>query len=66
MENQWLRMNKSKIEAMQHELTVLAYKNENPGVPVTEFRGLLGAAVVEIKKLQQIIDELTAKLPKEK
>ena len=64
MTNQWLRMNEKKIKEMQHQLTEIAYKNENPGVPVTEFRGLLGAAIVEIKKLQATIDELTAKLPK--
>ena len=66
MGNQWLKMNEKKIAAMQHRLTELAYKNENPGVPITEFRGLLGAAIVEIKKLQERVDELNAKLPKEK
>ena len=61
MENQWLQMNKKKIDAMQYHLTELAYKNENPGVPLTEYRGLIGAAVVEIKKLQEKINELSKK-----
>ena len=61
MENQWLTMNKRKIDAMQHQLTELAYKNENPGVPFAEYRGMIGAAVVEIKKLQKAINELTKK-----
>ena len=64
MTNQWLRMNEKKIAAMQYHLTELAYKNENPGIKITEFRGLLGAAIVEIKKLQETVDILTAKLPK--
>jgi hypothetical protein len=61
MENQWLQMNKKKIDAMQYHLTELAYKNENPGVPLTEYRGLIGAAIVEIRKLQAKINELTKK-----
>jgi len=61
MENQWLQMNKKKIDAMQYHLTELAYKNENPGVPLGEYRGLIGAAIIEIKKLQEKINELTKK-----
>ena len=61
MENEWLKMNKRRIDAMQHHLTELAYKNENPGVPLVEYRGLIGAAVVEIKKLQEKINELSKK-----
>ena len=61
MGNEWLRMNKNKIETMQYQLTEMAYKNENPGVPLTEYRGLIGAAVVEIKKLQEKINELSKK-----
>ena len=66
MGNEWLRMNKNKIETMQYQLTEMAYKNENPGVPIAEFRGLIGAAVVEINRLQKEFDELKAKMPKEK
>lgn len=56
--NEWLRMNLKKIEAIQYKLTELAYKNENPDVPIGEIRGILGAAVIEIKKLQETIDIL--------
>ena len=61
MENEWLRINKKKIEAMQYQLTELAYKRESPGVPFEQFRGMIGAAVVEINKLQAKINELTKK-----
>ena len=61
MENEWLKINKKKIDAMQHHLTELAYKNENPGVPFAQYRGMIGAAVIEIKKLQEKINELTPK-----
>lgn len=64
MKNQWLQMNQKKIDDMQYHLTELAYKNENPGVPIAEYRGLIGAAVVEIKKLQDEINKLTAELNK--
>jgi len=66
MENEWLKLNKRKIDAMQYQLTELAYKNENPAVPLTEYRGIIGAAVVEIKKLQEKINEQNAELLKKK
>ena len=66
MENQWLRMNGKKISAVDYQLTELDFKNENPGVPIKVFRGILAGAVAEIKKLQLTIDELSAKLPKGK
>jgi len=62
MKNQWLQMNQKKIDAMQYHLTELSYKNENPGLPLAEYRGLIGAAVVEIKKLQIEIDALKISL----
>jgi len=58
MKNQWLQINQKKIDGMQYHLTELAYKNENPGIPLGEYRGLIGAAVVEIKKLQDEINAL--------
>ena len=61
MENEWLQINKRKIDDMQYQLTELAYKNENPGVPFAQYRGMIGAAVIEIKKLQEKINELTPK-----
>jgi hypothetical protein len=61
--NEWLRMNQRKIDNMQHMLTELAYKNENPGLPIGEIRGLIGAAIVEIKKLQKELDVFKAKAP---
>lgn len=61
MQNQWLQFNKNKIDALQHQLTELAYKQENPGVPFEEYRGMIGAAVVEIKKLQDRVNELESK-----
>jgi len=63
MENEWLKMNKNKIDDMQYRLTELAYKNEDTGLKLGEVRGLIGAAVVEIKKLQNKINELTSKPP---
>ena len=66
MENEWLRMNKKKIDDMQYQLTELAYKNENPSVPFAIYRGMIGAAVVEIKKLQEKINEQNAELLKKK
>jgi len=59
--NEWLKINQRKIDNMQHTLTELAYKNENPGIPIGEIRGLIGAAVVEIKKLQRELDLLKSK-----
>lgn len=59
--NEWLTMNQRKIDKTQHMLTELAYKNENPGLPIGEIRGLIGAAVVEIKRLQREIDMLKSK-----
>jgi hypothetical protein len=32
--NEWLQLNKKKIDQLQYVLTEMAYKNENPGVPV--------------------------------
>jgi len=60
--NEWLQLHKKKIDQLQYVLTEMAYKNENPGVPVSEFRGIIGAAVVEIRKLQEQIDTLTEAL----
>jgi hypothetical protein len=57
--NEWLQLNKKKIDQLQYVLTEMAYKNENPGVPIAEFRGIIGAAVVEIKKLQEQVDTLS-------
>jgi len=62
MENEWLRMNQGKISDTQYLLTEIAYKNENPGIPVGEIRGLIGACVVEIKKQQKIINDLKLQL----
>ncbi len=64
MKNQWLQMNQKKIDGMQYHLTELAYKNENPGIPIAECRGLIGSAVVEIKKLQVEINRLNEELKK--
>ena len=66
MENEWYQLNKRKIDDMQHKLTELAYKNENPGVPFAQYRGMIGAAVVEIKKQQTIINDLNTELAKSK
>ena len=66
MENEWLRMNQKKIDDMQYQLTELAYKNENPAVPLAQYRGMIGAAVVEIKKLQVKINEQNVELLKNK
>ena len=66
MENEWLKLNKKKIEGMQYQLTELAYKNENPAVPFVHYRGMIGACVVEIKKLQEKINALTSELSKKK
>ena len=60
--NEWLRMNIKKIEALQYKLTELAYKNEHSDVPIGEMRGMIGAAVVEIGKLQETIDILKSDL----
>jgi len=64
MENQWLKMNQRKLDSMQYQLTEFSYKNENPQVPFIEYRGVLAAAIVEIKKLQTQINELTEQLKK--
>jgi hypothetical protein len=64
MKNQWLQLNQKKIDDMQYNLTELAYKNENPGVPLAQYRGLIGASVLEIKKLQTEIDRLNDELKK--
>lgn len=61
MQNEWLQINEKKIEAMQYQLTEFAYKREAPGVPFESYRGMIGAAVVEIKKQQNRINELQAK-----
>ena len=62
MKNQWLVSNEKRINNMQYHLTELAYKNENPGIPVAEYRGLIGSAVIEIKRLQNEIDKLKEEL----
>lgn len=64
MENEWLKINKRKIDNMQYQLTELAYKRESPGVPFEQFRGMIGSAVVEIRKLQAKVNELNEKLKK--
>jgi len=64
MENEWYRFNKKGIDDMQHNLTELAYKHESPGVPFEQYRGMIGSAVIEIKKLQKKINELTEQLNK--
>lgn len=62
MANEWLRMNKGKIDNLQYVLTEMAYKNENPGIPIAEIRGMLGAAAIEIKRLQSEVDILKTTL----
>jgi len=62
MQNEWLKINEKKIKAMQHQLTALAYKRESPGVPFEEYRGMIGAAIVEIKKMQEKINQLQSKV----
>ena len=64
MENEWLKINKKKIDNMQYQLTELVYKGENPNIPLAEYRGLIGAAVVEIKRLQEEINRLNEELNK--
>ena len=61
MQNEWLQINEKKIKDMQYQLTEFAYKREAPGVPFESYRGMIGAAVVEIKKQQEKINELQAK-----
>lgn len=56
--NEWLRMNKKMVDAAQYQMTEVAYKNEFQSIPLGQWRGLLGAAVVEIRKLQNRVDEL--------
>ncbi len=60
--NEWLQLNKRKIENIQYMLTEISYKNENPGIPIAEIRGIIGATIGEIKKLQKMVDTLTATL----
>ena len=55
MQNEWLRMNQKKIDRIQYILTEMAYKNEFQKVPIGEIRGMLGAAVVEIKLIDRIL-----------
>ena len=62
MENDWLRMNKKKLDELQHTLAGLAYRNENPSVPIGLVRGFLGAMEVEINKLQTAKSQLEAEL----
>jgi hypothetical protein len=62
MENEWLKFNQRKIDAIQYQLTELAYKNENPTVPFPHYRSIIGAMVVEIKKLQKKINEQNAEI----
>ena len=66
MENEWLIMNQKKINNIQYQLTELAYKNENPSVPLAQYRGMLSAAILEIKKLQVKINEQNSELLKNK
>ena len=56
--NEWLQLNKNKIEEIKYMLTEMAYKNENPGVPIVEIKSLIIATVNEIKKCQVEIDSL--------
>jgi len=60
--NEWLQLNKKKIEKIKYILTEMAYKNENPGVPIADVRGIIGAATIEIRKLQEQVDSLTKAL----
>ena len=64
MQNEWLRMNQKKIDRIQYILTEMAYKNEFQKVPIGEIRGMLGAAVVEIKKLTDAVEYLNEQLKK--
>lgn len=64
MQNEWLRMNQKKIDRLQYMLTELAYKNEYQSLPIGELRGMLGAAVVEIKKLTDAVEYLNEQLKK--
>ena len=62
--NEWLQLNKKNIERLQYKLTEEAYKNEHTGLPIPEIRGMIGAAVIEIKKLKGKIDELVTTVNK--
>ncbi len=64
MENEWLKINNRKIDAMKYQLTELSYKNENPGVPIIEYHGLIKAAVLEIQRLQREVNKLSEELKK--
>ncbi len=64
MENEWLKINKRKIDAIQYHLTELSFKNENPSVPIVEYHGLIKAAVLEIQRLQREVNRLSEELKK--
>lgn len=64
MENEWLKINERKINAIQYQLTELSFKNENPSVPIGEYRGLIKAAVLEIQNLQKEVNRLNEELKK--
>ncbi len=64
MENEWLKINKRKIDTIKYQLTELSFKNENPGVPIVEYHGLIKAAVLEIQKLQTEVNRLNGELKK--
>lgn len=61
--NEWLLMNRPRIEGMKRLLTEMSFKNEYEAVPLKQIIQMIEASSIEIMKLQKEIDEL--KKPKD-
>lgn len=56
--NEWLTMNKPRIEGLKRTLTEMTFKNEYEAVPLRQILQLIEANILEIVKLQREIDLL--------
>jgi len=65
MQNEWLRLHEKKIKDITLHMNKMAYKGEFPEFPFNEYKGLLQSALVEIKRLQAVSNELQKLLSKE-
>ncbi len=56
--NEWLDLNRQKIENLKKELVVMTFKHEHEEVPLKQIIQFIDGAIMEIYKLQMAKDKL--------
>jgi hypothetical protein len=58
VKNEWLKMNRPRIEGLRRVLTEMTFKNEFEEVPLRQILQLIDASMLEIARLQKENDTL--------